>query len=83
LRCEIPRDLLNGGTYYFSPKISIHGQEWIVNLDATLRVEFDFSHGETPQMCIPDRRRNGILCPLLDWSCEADAVSGANRGTNC
>jgi lipopolysaccharide transport system ATP-binding protein len=46
--CEIPGELLNAGTYYISPKISLHYRKWIVNADPLLSFEVDVNHGLSP-----------------------------------
>ncbi|MBL8330548.1 MAG: ATP-binding cassette domain-containing protein [Rubrivivax sp.] len=69
LCCEIPRELLNAGTYYIAPKISIHSRRWIADLQPTLPLELHLDHGLSPYWTSQsDGKRLGLLTPILNWS---------------
>ena len=38
-RCKIPEGLLNGGTFYVSPRLSIHNIAWLVHEEAVIQFE--------------------------------------------
>ncbi len=61
LQCTIPGGLLNTGTYYISPKLSIHNSYWIVNSDAVVRFEVAAKKGRASD-------RFGIIAPDLFWT---------------
>ena len=66
--CEIPSELLNAGTYYISPKISLHFKKWIVNSDPLLSFEVEINHGMSPFWNrINKVSRPGSLAIILPW----------------
>ena len=68
-RCLIPKGLLNAGVYYVCPKIGMHCQYWIVNLDAVLQFEVVLDHGVSPFWNVLDQHnRPGIIAPILQWN---------------
>jgi hypothetical protein len=67
-RCVIPAELLNGGSYYISPKIGLHNMYWIVNLDTVVRFEVLLDHGVSPFWNVLDKtNRPGIIAPIFRW----------------
>ena len=66
--CEIPGELLNAGTFYLSPKISLHFKKWIVNSDPLLSFEVEVNHGLSPFWSrISKANRPGSLALILKW----------------
>lgn len=66
--CEIPGELLNAGTYYISPKISLHFKKWIVNSDPLLSFEVEVNHGVSPFWNrISKASRPGSMAMILPW----------------
>lgn len=73
-RCVIPKGLLNAGLFYVCPKIGIHCQYWIVNLDPTVQFEVVLDHGDSPFWNVLDKTtRPGIIAPILEWTHEANS----------
>jgi len=67
--CEIPDGILNSGTYYISPKISIFFKKWVINGDPLLSFEVELNHGVSrfwnrTNKSIP---RPGSLALILPW----------------
>jgi lipopolysaccharide transport system ATP-binding protein len=66
--CVIPAGLLNGGTYYVSPRIGVHNLRWIVTLDAVLQFEIILNHGVSPFWnSLAGKARPGVVAPILRW----------------
>ncbi len=66
--CELPGDFFNVGTYYISPKISLHFQKWIINSDPLLSFEVELNHGLSPFWNrITKSNRPGSLAMILPW----------------
>lgn len=66
--CEIPPEFLNAGTYYISPKISLHFKKWIVNSDPLLSFEVEINHGMSPFWNRISRvSRPGAIAMILPW----------------
>jgi lipopolysaccharide transport system ATP-binding protein len=68
LTCELPKDLLNAGTYYVSVCIGIHMVRWIVLEESLVQFGVEFTHGESQFMNNPERRKHGIIAPVLQWT---------------
>jgi lipopolysaccharide transport system ATP-binding protein len=69
LRCVIPARLLNGGTLYVCPRISIHNVAWIVHMDAVLQFELVLDHGVSPLWnSLTGQSRRGVVAPVFNWS---------------
>jgi lipopolysaccharide transport system ATP-binding protein len=66
--CELPPRFLHAGTYLVSPTIGIHIVRWIVNVDSIVQFDVEFTHGETKFVNNPERRRHGVIAPVLVWS---------------
>ena len=67
--CEIPGGILNGGTYYISPKVSVYFKKWVINGDPLLSFEVELNHGVSrfwnrTNKSIP---RPGSLAFILPW----------------
>lgn len=66
--CEIPGELLNAGTFYISPKISLHFKKWIINADPLLSFEVEVNHGLSPFWSrVNKTTRPGSLAIILPW----------------
>ena len=65
--CTIPAGLLNGGTYYVSPRIALHNVKGLVMLDAVIQFEVMLSHGVSPFW---NRERPGCVAPIMPWSAQ-------------
>lgn len=66
--CEIPGEFFNAGTYYISPKISLHCRKWIVNADPLLSFKVEVNHGVSPFWNrISKSNRPGSLAMILPW----------------
>jgi lipopolysaccharide transport system ATP-binding protein len=66
--CELPGDFFNAGTYYVSPKISLHCKKWIINSDPVLSFEVELNHGLSPFWNrISKANRPGSLAMILPW----------------
>lgn len=64
IRGTVPSRLLNSGTYYIDPLVSIHRGGWIVNntRGLTFNVVFDI-----PNRDFIVKQRPGIIAPILEW----------------
>lgn len=68
LVCELPESFFNEGTYYISPKISLHFKKWILNSDPLLSFEVEINHGVSPFWNrISKSNRPGALAKILPW----------------
>jgi lipopolysaccharide transport system ATP-binding protein len=66
--CDIPSELLREGTYYVSPKISLHGKNWIINSDPLLSFDVELNHGVSPFWSFYDKsNRPGLLSLIIPW----------------
>ena len=66
--CEIPSEFLNVGTYYISPKISLHCKKWIFNADPLLSFEIELNHGVSPFWNVLSKsNRPGALALIIPW----------------
>ena len=66
--CDIPGELLREGTYYVSPKISLHGKKWIINSDPLLSFDVELNHGVSPFWSFYDKsNRPGLLSLIIPW----------------
>jgi lipopolysaccharide transport system ATP-binding protein len=66
--CDIPGELLREGTYFISPKISLHAKKWIVNSDPLLSFDVEMSHGESPYWTYYNKStRPGFLALIIPW----------------
>jgi lipopolysaccharide transport system ATP-binding protein len=66
--CDIPSELLREGTYYVSPKISLHGKKWIINSDPLLSFDVELNHGVSPFWSFYDKsNRPGLLSLIIPW----------------
>jgi len=72
--CELPEGFFNAGTYYISPKISLHCKNWIINSDPLLSFDVEVNHGISPFWNrITKANRPGLLAMILPWK-EKDVV---------
>lgn len=69
IRGIVPSRLLNSGTYYIDPLVSIHRGGWIVNntRGLTFNVVFDI-----PNRDFIVKQRPGIIAPILEWQMVKD-----------
>jgi len=66
--CDIPSELLNLGTYYICPKISLHCKKWIINSDPLLSFEVELNHGVSPFWSVLDKSNGpGFLALIIPW----------------
>jgi len=66
--CEIPGEFLNVGTYYISPKISLHCKKWILNADPLLSFDVELNHGVSPFWNVLNKtNRPGSLALIIPW----------------
>jgi lipopolysaccharide transport system ATP-binding protein len=66
--CDIPGKLLREGTYYISPKISLHAKKWIVDSDPLLSFDVELDHGVSPFWNFYNKtNRPGILSKIFLW----------------
>jgi len=66
--CELPEDFFNAGTFYISPKISLHFKKWIINSDPLLSFEVELNHGVSPFWNrVSKANRQGALAIILPW----------------
>jgi len=68
INCELPPRFLNAGTYLVSLTIGIHMKRWIVNAESIVQFDVGFTHGETKFLNNTERRKHGIIAPLLVWT---------------
>ena len=67
--CELPGDFFNSGTFYISPKISLHFKKWIINSDPLLSFDVEINHGVSPFWNrITKSNRPGSLAMILPWN---------------
>jgi len=67
--CELPADFFNSGTFYISPKISLHFKKWIINSDPLLSFDIEINHGVSPFWNrINKSNRPGSLAMILPWN---------------
>jgi lipopolysaccharide transport system ATP-binding protein len=82
LRCTIPAELLNGGRFTVTPRVTLHFLKWIVN-DDRYGVHFDvlFDHGRSPFFTAG--QHPGPISPMLPWTSSVDAglLDAANRSS--
>jgi len=67
-RCKIPEGLLNGGTFYVSPRLGIHNIAWLIHEEAVIQLEVRLRHGKSPLWDTLEGSRPGQIAPILDWS---------------
>jgi lipopolysaccharide transport system ATP-binding protein len=66
--CEIPGEFLNAGTFYISPKISIHCKKWIIDSNPLLSFEIELNHGVSSFWNVLNRsNRPGSLALIIPW----------------
>jgi lipopolysaccharide transport system ATP-binding protein len=66
--CELPEGFFNAGTYYISPKISLHCKNWIINSDPLLSFDVEVNHGLSPFWNrITKANRPGSVAIILPW----------------
>jgi lipopolysaccharide transport system ATP-binding protein len=66
--CRIPPGILNGGTYFLAPKISLHNRRWIFNGEPLLSFDVRLNHGVSPfWTALSNGSRPGIFTPILSW----------------
>jgi len=78
LRAELPRELLNEGSYRISLMAGFGGGDWIVHPGAggpTLELHVHGGFGTSPRWT---SRRPGLIAPLAQWTCAANRVSSAS-----
>ncbi|MBK5291390.1 MAG: ABC transporter ATP-binding protein [Acidobacteriia bacterium] len=72
INCELPPNFLNAGTYLVSPTIGIHMVRWIVSVESIVQFDVEFTHGESKFVNNPERRKHGVIAPVLIWNSSAD-----------
>ena len=75
--CDIPDSLLREGTYFISPKVSLHATKWIINSDPLLSFEVELNHGVSPFWTFYNKsNRPGALSIVLPWkNCDQKVIS--------
>jgi hypothetical protein len=67
--CRIQNNLLNSGIYYIYPRISMHNQYWIINIDSGIQFQVVLDHGVSPYWNTLDyNSRPGVISPILNWT---------------
>jgi lipopolysaccharide transport system ATP-binding protein len=68
LRVEIPKNILNGGTYFIYPCVGIHRKKWLIGGDENVRgLAFSVSFNvPNPEFVYGDKKL-GLISPLLTW----------------
>lgn len=74
-RCRIPGGLLNEGTFYVSPRLSIHNVVWLVKEDAVIQFQVRLRHGKSPLWDTIEGNRPGQIAPILEWSRRTGMIS--------
>jgi lipopolysaccharide transport system ATP-binding protein len=69
LRCRLPTNLLNEGSYVIGPKIGLHPVGWFVEEDAAIQFDVVVSHGAR-SFQRTEGPRPGLLLPVLEWQVE-------------
>jgi lipopolysaccharide transport system ATP-binding protein len=66
VRCDMPANLLNKGSYVVSPMVALYFTQWVVRHDANAELRFDVNldHPASPMWYSP---REGALAPALQW----------------
>lgn len=68
ITCNLPSGFFNSGTYYLSPKISLHFKKWIINSDPLLSFDVEINHGVSPFWNrITRANRPGALAMIMQW----------------
>lgn len=71
-RCKIPKNVLNGGDFFVSPRIAIFNISWIVHEEAALQFRMNLRHGVSPLWnALSEGNHPGLIAPVLDWSKES------------
>jgi lipopolysaccharide transport system ATP-binding protein len=66
--CVLPASLLNAGTYYVCPRVSVHNNYWIVLTDDAVQFEVVLDHGLSPLWNSLDASsRPGVVAPICQW----------------
>ena len=66
--CDIPGELLREGTYFISPKISLHRKKWIINSEPLLSFDVELNHGVSPFWSSYNKtNRPGLLSLIIPW----------------
>jgi lipopolysaccharide transport system ATP-binding protein len=66
--CDLPSELLREGTYFISPKISLHATKWIINSDPLLSFDIELNHGVSPYWTFYNKsNRPGLLALIIPW----------------
>lgn len=65
LCCTIPKALLNQGTFYVCPRVSLHMLAWIINGGPMIQFEVDLRHGVSPYWAT--YKHPGVIAPVLEW----------------
>ena len=80
LRCTIPPELLNAGTFRVAPKVSLHCMKWIIHThDPVVQFEVTFDHGES--FFLHGGDRPGPIAPILRWEAVQPSAPRLARGT--
>lgn len=74
LRCYLPRDLLNGASYFILPAAILHYIKWIIkpNIENAISFNVSLTHGESPFWIAPQEgvdtgTRPGVIAPVITW----------------
>jgi hypothetical protein len=66
--CDIPSELLREGSYYISPKISLHAKKWIIDGEPLLSFDVELNHGVSPFWSFYNKsNRPGLLSLIIPW----------------
>ena len=66
--CDIPSELLREGSYYISPKISLHAKNWIIDGEPLLSFDVELNHGVSPFWSFYNKsNRPGLLSLIIPW----------------
>lgn len=66
LRCTVPADLLNAGSYLVNVRIHGRGIDAIVDEPGVLRIDVMADHGES-HFIVNSHGRPGVVAPVLAW----------------
>ena len=85
LECTIPRGLLHGKTYGVAPRISVHCEKWILQMDPVVSFTVTLDHGQSPYWAVLDgRNRPGVIAPIFQWLSRQDncipVMAGESEG---
>jgi lipopolysaccharide transport system ATP-binding protein len=65
-RCTIPADLLNGGRYTLTLRVSLHNRSFIALEESLLQFDVVVDHGDS--IFLNAQGRSGVILPVLKWT---------------